>query len=193
MGGFYWINFPHCYLPILLLCSLLLNCPYKPQRLAAGNMRQYARISCLFFLLVVTWVLVTRSWTPSYGNGKEFVQLCCFYCLFVVFFVFVFVFVFEKLEELNLYIHPWLSFFFFPLRYWHIKKLRNRNDNEHHHSKQLTSTHIFKFKMNIQQEPTLTAQGNLLNVIWQPGWDGNLGENGYMYTYCWVSLLSTLN
>lgn len=39
VGGFQWINFPHCCLPILLLCSLLLNCPYKPQRLAAGNMR----------------------------------------------------------------------------------------------------------------------------------------------------------
>ena len=24
------------------------------------------------------------------------------------------------------------------------------------------------------------AQGTLLNVKWQPGWEGNLGENGYM-------------
>ena len=22
-----------------------------------------------------------------------------------------------------------------------------------------------------------------LNVRWQPGWEGGLGENGYMYTY----------
>ena len=25
------------------------------------------------------------------------------------------------------------------------------------------------------------AQGTLLSVMWQPGWEGNLGENGYMY------------
>ena len=27
------------------------------------------------------------------------------------------------------------------------------------------------------------AQGTLLNVIWQPGWEGSLGENGYMHMY----------
>ena len=27
------------------------------------------------------------------------------------------------------------------------------------------------------------AQETLLNVIWQPGWEGNLGENGYMSMY----------
>ena len=27
------------------------------------------------------------------------------------------------------------------------------------------------------------AHGTLLNVIWQPGWEGSLEENGYMYTY----------
>ena len=27
------------------------------------------------------------------------------------------------------------------------------------------------------------AQGTLLNVMWQPGWEGSLGENGYMYVY----------
>ena len=26
-------------------------------------------------------------------------------------------------------------------------------------------------------------QGTLLNVMWQPGWEGSLGENGYMYMY----------
>ena len=26
-----------------------------------------------------------------------------------------------------------------------------------------------------------TAQGTLLNVLWQPGREGNLGENGYTY------------
>ena len=25
------------------------------------------------------------------------------------------------------------------------------------------------------------TQGILLSVMWQPGWQGNLGENGYMY------------
>ena len=25
------------------------------------------------------------------------------------------------------------------------------------------------------------TQGTLLNVMWQPGWEGCLGENGYMY------------
>ena len=24
------------------------------------------------------------------------------------------------------------------------------------------------------------TQGTLLNVMWQPGWEGSLGENGYM-------------
>ena len=27
------------------------------------------------------------------------------------------------------------------------------------------------------------AQGTLLNVMWQPGWEGSLGENEYMYMY----------
>ena len=25
------------------------------------------------------------------------------------------------------------------------------------------------------------VQGALLNVLWQPGWDRSLGENGYMH------------
>ena len=36
-----------------------------------------------------------------------------------------------------------------------------------------------------------TAQGALFNVMWQPEWEGNLGKNGYMYS--WVPLLSTWN
>ena len=28
-----------------------------------------------------------------------------------------------------------------------------------------------------------TAHGILFNVVWQPGWEGSLGENGYMYVY----------
>ena len=27
------------------------------------------------------------------------------------------------------------------------------------------------------------AQGALLNVMWQPGWEGSLGEKGYVYMY----------
>ena len=26
--------------------------------------------------------------------------------------------------------------------------------------------------------------GTVLNVMWQPGWVRDLGENGYMYMYC---------
>ena len=26
-------------------------------------------------------------------------------------------------------------------------------------------------------------QGTLLNVMWQPGWEGSLGENGHVDTY----------
>ena len=29
----------------------------------------------------------------------------------------------------------------------------------------------------------LDTQGTLLNVIWQPGWEGSPGENRYMYMY----------
>ena len=35
------------------------------------------------------------------------------------------------------------------------------------------------------------AQGTLLNVMWQPGWEGSLGENGYMYMCGQVPLLFT--
>ena len=35
------------------------------------------------------------------------------------------------------------------------------------------------------------AQVTLLNVMWQPGWEGSLGENGYMYMYALVPLLFT--
>ena len=38
-----------------------------------------------------------------------------------------------------------------------------------------------------------TAQGTLLSVMWQPGWEGSLGENGCMYMCGWVPLLSTWN
>ena len=37
------------------------------------------------------------------------------------------------------------------------------------------------------------VQRTLINVKWQPGWEGSLGEKGYMYMYGWVPLLSTRN
>ena len=39
----------------------------------------------------------------------------------------------------------------------------------------------------------LLQQGTLLNVMWQPGWEGSLGENAYMYMCGWVPLWSTWN
>ena len=27
------------------------------------------------------------------------------------------------------------------------------------------------------------STGNSLIVVWQPGWEGGVGENGYMYMY----------
>ena len=32
------------------------------------------------------------------------------------------------------------------------------------------------------------TQGTLLSVMWQPGWEGTLGENGYVYMYMAESL-----
>ena len=44
--------------------------------------------------------------------------------------------------------------------------------------------HSAVFKMDNQQGWTFCiAHGTLLNVMWQPGWEGRLEENGYMYMY----------
>ena len=43
--------------------------------------------------------------------------------------------------------------------------------------------HSAIFKMDNQQGPTYIAQGTLLNVMGQPGWEGSLGENVYMCMY----------
>ena len=45
----------------------------------------------------------------------------------------------------------------------------------------------------ITNKDQLYTTWNLLNVLWQPGWDGSLGDNGYMYMYGWVPLLFTWN
>ena len=42
--------------------------------------------------------------------------------------------------------------------------------------------------------PTRTyciAQGTPIGVMWQPGWEGSLGENGYLYMYGRVPSLFT--
>lgn len=44
--------------------------------------------------------------------------------------------------------------------------------------------HTAIYKMDNQQEPTGQKQGTLFSVMWQAGWVGSLGENGYMYIYC---------
>ena len=42
--------------------------------------------------------------------------------------------------------------------------------------------HTAVFKMDNQQRPTVQLT-ELLNVMWQPGWEGHLGENGDMSMY----------
>ena len=36
-------------------------------------------------------------------------------------------------------------------------------------------------KMDKKHRPTVQAQGTLLSVMWQLGWEGSLEESGYMY------------
>ena len=43
--------------------------------------------------------------------------------------------------------------------------------------------HTAIFKMGNEQMTYHIAHGTLLNVMWQPGCGGSLGENGYMYVY----------
>ena len=44
--------------------------------------------------------------------------------------------------------------------------------------------HTAVFKMDNHQGQTFcTAQGTLPNVMWQPGWEGRLQENGHVYVY----------
>ena len=45
--------------------------------------------------------------------------------------------------------------------------------------------------METQQMTYYIAQGTLLNWIWQPGWEGSLMENGYLYMYGWGPSLFT--
>ena len=42
----------------------------------------------------------------------------------------------------------------------------------------------------IANKDLLYSTGNSAHAMWQLGWDGDLGENGYMYIYGGVPLLS---
>ena len=44
------------------------------------------------------------------------------------------------------------------------------------------SPFIVHLKLSQHCQPVI-AQGTLLSVTWQLGWEGCLGENGYMYMY----------
>jgi len=57
----------------------------------------------------------------------------------------------------------------------------------------IDSQHNIPFSNMIPTRAYCIAYGALLNVMWQPGWEGSLGENGYMNMYSWVTLLSTQN
>ena len=45
----------------------------------------------------------------------------------------------------------------------------------------------------ITSKVLLYRQGTLLHAPWQPGWEGSLGENEYVYTYDGVTVLYTWN
>ena len=73
---------------------------------------------------------------------------------------------------------------------WNLK-INDRNELtykiERHSQSQRTNlwfpVHAAVYKMDNQQGPTGQQQGTLFSVMWQPGWVGSLGENGYMYMY----------
>ena len=50
---------------------------------------------------------------------------------------------------------------------------------------------LLSLKWITNKDLTRTYQETLLSVMWQPGWQGSLGENEYMDMYGWVPLLST--
>ena len=52
--------------------------------------------------------------------------------------------------------------------------------------------YFFK-SQNIISRTYPIAQATLLNLMWQPGWEGSLGENGYIYMDDWVLLLFAWN
>jgi len=45
-----------------------------------------------------------------------------------------------------------------------------------------TTSHRADLNYRLATRSYCLAQG-ILNVTWQPGWEGSLGKNGYMYVY----------
>lgn len=115
--------FPHYSLPIVSLsCSFLLSALCSPQRFAVGS-REDSMLGYVFVfhLLVIRGL---KSLASSYGDRMEFVQFCSLSFFF-----------FEKLEESNLHIQPWLSYLSIS---WDTdtKKMRSKYDDGHHHPKE---------------------------------------------------------
>ena len=50
---------------------------------------------------------------------------------------------------------------------------------------------VFALTLSYKVIGNTVAHGTLLDVVWQPGWEGSLGENGYMCRYGWVPWLFT--
>ena len=46
-----------------------------------------------------------------------------------------------------------------------------------------TCTHCYYILNGQPTETYCIAEGTLLNVMWQPGQEGSLGENTYMFMY----------
>ena len=42
---------------------------------------------------------------------------------------------------------------------------------------------MFAVKTENDNRDEMETRSFLLSVTWQPGWEGSLGENGYMYMY----------
>ena len=53
------------------------------------------------------------------------------------------------------------------------------------------SQEVWNGLLYLKQITNKDLYGALLNVVWQPGWEGSLRENGYVYVYDKVILLFT--
>ena len=50
---------------------------------------------------------------------------------------------------------------------------------------------VFALILSCKGIGNTVAHGTLLDVVWQPGWEGSLTENGYMCMYGWVPCCSS--
>ena len=60
----------------------------------------------------------------------------------------------------------------------------------------ITNSRTYQLNNNIRwitNKGLLYSVGNLLDVMRKPGWEGSLGEDGHMFMYGWVPLLSIWN